>query len=173
MSLNPYQYSWIKNAQLPMLTSIQSAGVTPEVSLRNRLRAGEKARKRGNPLWLWNSGQTSPEVKNRGISGPTKRTCVLHFDFSKQKHLKYVCTFNRVIHSSFSYFWSGIQWIHWIGVKYLIKLIFSSFMECPLLSDVPLKFNCIQTKIKFFPKWGSFCRFCRSLKFKFTKGGAR
>ena len=25
---------------------------------------------------LWNPGQTSPEVQNRGISGPTKRTCV-------------------------------------------------------------------------------------------------
>ena len=24
--------------------------------------------------WLWNPGQTSPEVQNRGISGPTKRT---------------------------------------------------------------------------------------------------
>ena len=30
-----------------------------------------------NPPWLWNPWQTSPEVQNRGISGPTKRTCVL------------------------------------------------------------------------------------------------
>ena len=35
-----------------------------------------KARKR-DPPWLCNPGQTSPEVQNRGISGPTKRTYVL------------------------------------------------------------------------------------------------
>ena len=31
-----------------------------------------------NPPWLWNPGEMSPEVQNRGISGPTKRTYVLH-----------------------------------------------------------------------------------------------
>ena len=35
-----------------------------------------------SPPWLWNPGQMSPEVQNRGISGPTKRTCVLK---TKQK----------------------------------------------------------------------------------------
>ena len=35
----------------------------------------EKACKR-DPPWLWNPGQTSPKVRNRGISGPTKRTYV-------------------------------------------------------------------------------------------------
>ena len=30
-----------------------------------------------DPPWLWNPGQTSPEVQNRGISGPMKRTYVL------------------------------------------------------------------------------------------------
>ena len=34
-----------------------------------------------NPPWLWNPGQTSPEVQNRGISGSTKRTCVLQKNF--------------------------------------------------------------------------------------------
>ena len=33
--------------------------------------------KRGNPPWFWNPGQVSPEVQNRGISDPTKRTNVL------------------------------------------------------------------------------------------------
>ena len=56
---------------------MEKAGVAPEVNLRNLLCASEEARKRGNP-----PGQTSPEVQNRGISGPTKRTCVL------QKFLK-------------------------------------------------------------------------------------
>ena len=36
-----------------------------------------------DPQWLWNAGQTSPEVQNRGISGPTKRTDVLQ-NFSKK-----------------------------------------------------------------------------------------
>ena len=60
-----------------MLTSIQSAGVAPEVNLQDLLHTGVEARKLGNPLWLWIPGQTSPEVLNRGISGPTKRTSVL------------------------------------------------------------------------------------------------
>ena len=30
-----------------------------------------------DPPRLWNPGQTSPEVQNRGINGPTKRTCIL------------------------------------------------------------------------------------------------
>ena len=57
-----------------MLSSIQSAGVAPEVNLRN-------------PPWLWNPGQISPEVQNRGISGPTKRTYVLQNLKKKKKNL--------------------------------------------------------------------------------------
>ena len=30
-----------------------------------------QVRIRQNPLWLWNPEETSPEVQNRGISGPT------------------------------------------------------------------------------------------------------
>ena len=78
-----------------MLTSIQSAGVTPEVNLRNLLCAGKEACKRGNPPWLWNPGQTSPKVQNRGISAPTKRTYVLQKLKTKQK--KNMC--NRYLHS--------------------------------------------------------------------------
>ena len=61
-----------------MPTCIQPAGVESEVNL------WIKARKhaRGAP-WLWNPGQTSPEVQNRIISGPTKRTCVLQNFFKK------------------------------------------------------------------------------------------
>ena len=33
---------------------------------------------------LWNPGKKSPEVQNRGISGPTKRTCVLPKNFKKK-----------------------------------------------------------------------------------------
>ena len=38
----------------------------------------------GCPLWLWNPEETSPEVENRGISGPTKRTYVLKYFLKKQ-----------------------------------------------------------------------------------------
>ena len=37
-----------------------------------------------DPPWLWNLGETSSEVQNRGISGPTKRTHVLQ-KFKKKK----------------------------------------------------------------------------------------
>ena len=61
--------TWIKKDSA-MLTSIQSAGVTPEVNLR--ITKVRKHTKR-DPPWLWNPVQTSPEVQNRGISGPHKK----------------------------------------------------------------------------------------------------
>ena len=71
---------------------VEKASVAPEVNLRNPLCAGEEARKWGNPPWLWNPGQTSPEVQNRGISGPTKRTCVLQKFKKKKKKINVVLT---------------------------------------------------------------------------------
>ena len=47
-----------------MLATKRSAGVAPEVNLKNSLHT-------------LNPGQTSPEVQNRGISDPTNRTDVL------------------------------------------------------------------------------------------------
>ena len=38
--------------------------------------------------WLWITGQTSPEVQSRGISGPTKKTCVLQKLKRKRKEKK-------------------------------------------------------------------------------------
>ena len=70
-----------------MLTSIQSASVAPEVNLRNPLCAGQEARKWGNPPWLWNPGQTSPQVQNRGISGPRKGL-MSSKNFKKKKKIK-------------------------------------------------------------------------------------
>ena len=60
-----------------MLSAKRSVGVAPEVNLRNPLSTGDEACKWGSQLWLWNPGQTSPEVQNRDISGPIKRTYVL------------------------------------------------------------------------------------------------
>ena len=62
-----------ENGLATMLTTKRSAGVTPEVNLRIPLHTGNKACKQGDSLWLLNSGQTSPEVQNRGISGLTKK----------------------------------------------------------------------------------------------------
>ena len=61
-----------------MLPAKRSAGITPEVSLREHvtcmpLASANKAAHSG----LWNPEDTSPEVQNKGISGPTKGTYVL------------------------------------------------------------------------------------------------
>ena len=64
-----------------MLTSIQSAGVAPEVNLRIT-QARKHAR---DPPWLWNPGQTSLEVQNREISGPKKRTYLCPQKILKKK----------------------------------------------------------------------------------------
>ena len=40
-----------------------------------------------HPPWLWNPGETSPEVQKRGISGPMKRTNVLLKFKKKEKKL--------------------------------------------------------------------------------------
>ena len=48
------------------------------MNLRNSLHTGDKA-------WLWNPGQTSPEVQNWGISGATKRTNALQKVLKKEE----------------------------------------------------------------------------------------
>ena len=71
-----------------MLTSIQSAGVTPEVNLRNLLCVARKHASEGIHPGFETPGQTSPEVQNRGISGPAKRTYVLQKFLKKKKIVK-------------------------------------------------------------------------------------
>ena len=68
---------WMRTATTPMLAAKRSAGVTPEVNPRIQLWAGDETCKQGDPPWLWNPGQTSPEVQIRGASGLTKRADVL------------------------------------------------------------------------------------------------
>ena len=41
-----------QNSSAAIVTAKRSAGVAPEVNLRNLLRQGDKACKRGNPPWL-------------------------------------------------------------------------------------------------------------------------
>ena len=64
-----------------MLTSIQAAGVMPEVNPRNLLQVRKHAR---DPPWLWNPGQTSQENQNRDISGLEKGAYVLRL---KKKYI--------------------------------------------------------------------------------------
>ena len=77
---------WMRMARLSYLPQKLSTGVAPEVNLRISLQAGDKAWKLGDPHWLWNPEHMSPEVQNRGISGPTKSTDVLHFLKKKQNN---------------------------------------------------------------------------------------
>ena len=56
-----------------MLATKRSAGVTPEVNLRNPLHVGDEACKQVDRPWLWKTWQMLPEVQSRGISGATKR----------------------------------------------------------------------------------------------------
>ena len=46
--------------------------ITPEMVIYN-IYSFTKC-KQNYPLWLWNQQERSPEVQNKGISGPTKRT---------------------------------------------------------------------------------------------------
>ena len=62
-----------------ILTSTQSADVTIEINPRIT-----QTRKHARGLtWFWNPGQTSPEVQNRVINDPIKRTYVLQIFFKK------------------------------------------------------------------------------------------
>ena len=66
------------------------ADLKPEVNLRITL-VRKYARDTSR---FWNPGQTSPEVQTRGISNPTKRTCVLHFSLKNNQ------TFQQCFNSS-------------------------------------------------------------------------
>ena len=74
------------------MTSIQSAGVAPEVNLR----ITEARKYASDPPWLWNPEQMSPEVQNRGISGPTKG---LLSSKNFKKKLQYDMYFGPVVFS--------------------------------------------------------------------------
>ena len=76
---------WIKTGLAAMLTVKTSTGVAPEVNLRNPLHAGNEAHKQGIFPGFQILRQMSPEVQNRGISGPTKRTDVLQRLFKKSQ----------------------------------------------------------------------------------------
>ena len=65
-----------------ILSSIQSAGVTPEVNLRNSVQARMCASEKSTLALKPRVDVT--RVQNRGISGPTKRTYVLQKILKKE-----------------------------------------------------------------------------------------
>ena len=71
---------------LPCMATEMSAGVSPEVNLMILLQASNKAWKQDDPCWLSNLRQMSPEILNRGFSGPTKRTSVFKIKKKEQYH---------------------------------------------------------------------------------------
>ena len=73
-------YKYVDQKGLIVLLAIKrSAYVTPQVQLR---RGSIQAR---NLPWLWNLGQTLPEVQNRGITDSTKRNDVLQKFFKENE----------------------------------------------------------------------------------------
>ena len=66
-----------------MLAVKRSAGVAPEMNPKNSLYKGNKHSSEVSTLSL-KPEQMSPEVQNRGIRGPTKRTRILQNFFLKK-----------------------------------------------------------------------------------------
>ena len=77
-----------------MLTSIHSAGVAPEVNLRNPLSAGEVAHKWGNPALALKPRADITRSPKQGYQWPTKRTYVLQkFILKKIEKIETHCNF--------------------------------------------------------------------------------
>ena len=82
---------WIIEARLPFWLSKWSAGVAPRGESWGIHCMQVRKQACRHPFWLWNPGQTSPEVKSKSrVSvAPQKRTCVL------QKFLKKIKIFQN------------------------------------------------------------------------------
>ena len=75
--------------------------------------------------WLWNPGQMSPEVQNRGISGSTKRTCVLQFFFLKVQCLWYKQNVKKLC-------WNAVRNTHY----QLNSSWHGNFLKCVLIGSI-------------------------------------
>ena len=96
----------------------------------------------GNPPWFWNPGQTPPEVQNRSISGPIKRTDVLQFFLQKTKHtivLKVIAT--KVDKSLEIDLWISIytplMTVEIQGRPVSNRLIYPATLVCMVFEDCP------------------------------------
>ena len=110
-----------------------------------------------DPPWLWNPGETSSEVQNRGISGSTKRTHVLQKFLKKKKKKKKLkffgnrgrvkltnwkwksTCFMRTFHRSF-HFKSGKLSSSNLKSKFSIRNLFSWGRGKPFLSNLKFSF---------------------------------
>ena len=108
---------------------------------KSKLRStqGDEAHKRRASSWLWNPGQTSPEVQNRDMSGLTKRTYVLQ-NFKKKLRCmqQNLCQFSIYIHQS------GIQSsfpvIHKVGnVGIFVQLLMRINCKCLPMKSILLQ----------------------------------
>ena len=71
------------SGSVAILAAKRSAGVAPEVNLRNPLHASDAAQNLGNSPWLSNPGQMSQKVQNRGTRTffkNNKTVVFLHFN---------------------------------------------------------------------------------------------
>ena len=128
---NAFAGKWKRSARQP------SAGVAPEVNLREHVTLFVCLRQvqiRQNPLRLWNPEEMSPEVQNRGISGPTKRTHVLQ-KLKKKKDYQQAGLLNaNMFHTIISDYENPriiqsptIKGFYYIGRKKITALVMTSF----------------------------------------------
>ena len=104
----PSRDRWVGRASgLPDLT-VSGSMIAPGFESHQCL-AGMWKRRLGCLLWLWNPEETSPEVRNRGISGPIKRTHVLQ----KFKTKKSPATEQKAeCYTCYTCGTSSVQWLH-------------------------------------------------------------
>ena len=104
-----------QNGSVAMLATKRSAGVAPEVNLRNPLHAGDKAHKEGNYPDFEPQGRCH---QNRSVSGPTK--IFLHRRFQKS------FTQWRSLCSTFKMTWRKYQCRHDVQSIFRVCISISS-----------------------------------------------
>ena len=80
-----YVYEYMDKKRFSCNPGQRSAGVTPQVNLRNPLHAGAEVCKQGIDPGFETQGKCQERSKNRVTSGPTRRTYVLQIILLKNK----------------------------------------------------------------------------------------
>ena len=79
----------------------ESISMHSNVNMRKPVARRWRSIQARGPPWLWNTGQASPEVQNRGISGPCPSKIYSHKDLSSECQCLHVRTLSdRVSHLS-------------------------------------------------------------------------
>ena len=108
----------------------RSAGVAPDMNLRNLLHKEDEARKWGDPPRPWIPGQMSSKVQKRRISSPTKISSKL---FSKKKRIL-IFPFSIFLFLSLSNTLIMLEMLETPS----IAMSYSSFTQCKIVSNIPL-----------------------------------